>query len=208
MTSNGHKPSTSLLPPTLPARPPLDTAAIEAHTRQLLILLGEDPDRDGLRDTPRRVAAWWHEFLNYDAGRTDSLFDHQSHGEEYVIVRGLTTWSLCEHHLLPFRITAAIAVIPDGHILGLSKYGRIVHQHAHRLQLQEQLTAQVAHAVAEACHTGDVGVWMTGEHLCMSMRGVRADGARTDTECLLGRLRTDPALADRVTAAVHRGSTA
>lgn len=207
MTINGHQSCTGFLP-SRPPRPPINVAALEAHTRQLLVLLGEDPDHDDLRDTPRRVAAWWRDFLEYDPGHTGSVFAHQAHGEQYVLVRGLSAWSLCEHHLLPFRVTAAIAVIPAGRVLGLSKFGRIVHGYAHRLQVQERLTAQVAHAVAEVTGNDDVGVWMTGEHLCMSMRGVRAEGARTDSVCLLGRLRTDHALTSRLSVAAHRTDSA
>ncbi|GAT68864.1 GTP cyclohydrolase I type 1 [Planomonospora sphaerica] len=200
-------PAGALPAPLTPPRPPVDLAAVEAHTRHLLVLLGEDPDREGLQETPRRVAAWWREFLDYDPGRIATVFGHEARGEQYVLVRGLTAWSLCEHHLLPFRVEAAVAVIPHGQVLGLSKLGRILQLHAHRLQLQERLTSQVAATVAEVCGSADVGVWMTGEHLCMSMRGVRDDGARTDTLCLLGRLRTDTALAERLHTAVHAGRT-
>ncbi|MFI6883746.1 GTP cyclohydrolase I [Streptosporangium canum] len=205
MSVNGIRPHTGQV--STPARRPIDIAAVQEHTRQLLVLLGEDPDREGLRDTPRRVAAWWGEFLEYDPGQVATVFGHEVRGEQYVIVRDLSAWSLCEHHLLPFRVRAAIAVIPDGQVMGLSKFGRIVQKYAHQLQLQERLTAQVAAAVAEISASGDVGVWMTGEHLCMSMRGVQAEDARTDTVCLLGRLRTDQALTDRLHTAVHAGRT-
>lgn len=183
------------------SRPEIDTAAIEQLYRQLLVALGQDPDREGLRDTPRRAASWWQEFLGHDAGRLDTGFDHETCGEQYVAIRDITDWSLCEHHLLPFRVRAGIAYVPDRRVLGLSKLARIVSAHARRLQLQERLTAQIANAVAEVTCSSDVGVWIEGEHLCMSIRGVRAEAARTTTACLLGRLGTDHTLADRLRVA-------
>jgi GTP cyclohydrolase I len=187
-------------------RPAVDVVSVEQLYRQLLVALGEDPDRDGLRDTPRRAAAWWSEFLGYDVGRLDTVFDHDLGGEQYVAIRDITDWSLCEHHLLPFRVRVGIAYVPDGRVLGLSKLARIVSAHARSLQLQERLTAQIAHAVAEATGSPDVGVWVDGEHLCMSIRGVRAETARTTTGCLLGRLRNDHALADRLRVTAHPAS--
>lgn len=207
MSLNSTHPLPTAGPGDAPPRRPIDHAAVEAHIRQLLVLLGENPGREGLRDTPRRVAAWWKEFLDYAPGRVATAFEHDIRGEQYVLVRELSAWSLCEHHLLPFHVRAAIAIIPNGQVLGLSKFGRILQMHAHRLQLQERLTTQVAATVAESCGSPDVGVWMTGEHLCMSMRGVQAETARTDTACLLGRLRTDVALADRLHAVIHAGRT-
>jgi GTP cyclohydrolase I len=176
----------------------VDVARVEVLYRELLQALGEDPDRDGLKDTPRRVAAWWSEFLNYDPGRTTTCFEHQqvdAGGEELVVVSGIGLWSLCEHHLLPMRLTAAVGYRPAGQVLGLSKFARIASAHAHRLQLQERIVDGIAAAVIEAAGTKDVGVFATGEHLCMSMRGVKDDGARTTTLRLHGRLAEDAALA-------------
>ena len=194
-------------PLALPARPRsrVDVDAVADLYRQLLLALGEDPDREGLADTPRRVAAWWREFLEHDPGRTDTAFTHVDSGEQFVLVRGIRTWSLCEHHLLPFRVTVAVGYVPAGRVVGLSKFARITADHAHHLQLQERLTRDIARAVADVTGSADVAVLADGEHLCMSMRGVRVDTARTTTSCLLGRLHSDPALTARLYAAVYRG---
>ena len=95
------------------SRPEIDTAAIEQLYRQLLVALVQDPDREGLRDTPRRAASWWAEFLGNDAGRLDTGFDHETCGEQYVAIRDITDWSLCEHHLLPFRVRVSLAVVDE-----------------------------------------------------------------------------------------------
>jgi GTP cyclohydrolase I len=194
-------------PLALPARPRprVDVEEVAALYRQLLLALGEDPDRDGLADTPRRVAAWWQEFLDYDPGRTDTAFAHAEDSDQFVLVTGIGAWSLCEHHLLPFRVTLAVGYVPAGRLVGLSKLARIAAEHAHRLQVQERLTDGVARAVAQVTGSPDVAVLADAEHLCMSMRGVRAEAARTTTSCLLGRLRSDSWLADRLYAVVYRG---
>jgi len=193
-------------PLALPTRPSMrvDVEEVASLYRQLLLALGEDPDREGLAETPRRVAAWWREFLEHDPGRTDTAFAHAGAGDQFVLVRGIRAWSLCEHHLLPFRVTLAVAYVPTGRLVGLSKLARIAADHAHRLQLQERLTDDVARDVARVTGSQDVAVLADAEHLCMSMRGVRADAARTSTSCLLGRLRSDTALADRLYAVVYR----
>jgi GTP cyclohydrolase I len=187
----------TLIAPPTPAR--VDIDAVETLYRQLIVALGEDPDREGLRDTPRRAASWWREFLEHDPGRVDTAFEQPPGGEQFVIVHGIGTWSLCEHHLLPFRIRATIGYLPAGRVLGLSKLARVTAEHAHRLQLQERLTADIAGALRRLTGSEDVGVIVHGEHLCMSMRGVRAEAARTITISLTGRLRTDATL----TASLH-----
>lgn len=183
----------------------VDEAAVAALYRQLLTVLGEDPDRDGLRDTPRRVAAWWREFLDHDPGNLDTVFEHTSDGDQIVAVSGITTWSLCEHHLAPFAITADLAYQPAGQVAGLSKLARVVQAHAHRLQLQERLTAHIAENIAALTGAAAVGVWLVATHTCVSMRGVRAEHARATTSCLLGAAREDTALAARLHAAAHPG---
>lgn len=185
----------------------VDVEAVEDLVRQLLKAIGEDPDRDGLAETPRRVAAWWAHAMSPDTARIDTLFDCESVGDHWVTVSGIEVWSLCEHHLLPMRVEFTIGMIPAGQVLGLSKIARIAHLHAAGLQLQERLTTQIAQTVAEVSGSPDVGVWGVGEHLCMSMRGVRASQALTSTGCLLGRLRTEPALSDRLLQAAHRRGT-
>ena len=179
----------------------VDTARVAELYRQLLIELGEDPSRDGLRGTPGRVAAWWSEFLDYDPGTTATVFEYEpSDGDHLLVVGGINVYSLCEHHLLPMRLTMSIGYLPVGQVLGLSKFARIAHAHAHRLQLQERFTDGVAQDVVTATGSGDVGVVAQGEHLCMSMRGVREQQARTTSTKLLGRLRDEPSLASQLLA--------
>lgn len=174
------------------AVPQIDRDALIRHTRELLVLLGQDPDRPGLADTPRRVADMWIEFLSYDPGRTGTTFEAVS-ADQLVAVKGLRVWSLCEHHLLPFWCDVAIGYLPRERVLGLSKFGRIAQRHAHRLQLQEQLVTDIAAEVQELAQTPDVAVAATGEHLCMAMRGV-AMPHRMISSAMLGRFRDRQAL--------------
>jgi len=162
---------------------------------ELLRELGEDPAREGLVDTPERVAETLH-FLT-SGTREDpaellrgALFE--SDADEMVLVRGLEFYSLCEHHLLPFFGRCHIAYVPNGRIVGLSKLARVVDVLSRRLQVQEQLTAQVAAAVQEAVAPRGVGVVMEARHLCMMMRGVEKQAADAVTSCMLGSFRTDP----------------
>lgn len=172
----------------LVARPRVDVARVADLYRQLLEAVGEDPEREGLRGTPERAARWWTEFLDHDAGRTDTVFEEDlpTGRDRVVIVRGIVAWSLCEHHLLPMRLELTIGYRPCGSVLGLSKFARIVSAHAHRLQLQERIVDGVAADVAKATGSSDVGVVADGAHMCMSMRGVRQDAARTLSRSLSG----------------------
>lgn len=156
-------------------RPPVDQAAIEAAITALLRAIGEDVDRDGIRDTPARVARMWAEFIDYAPGKTETTFAVEN-VDQMVIVRGLRLWSLCEHHLVPFAVSMAVAYIPRERVLGLSKIARIGHAVAHRLQLQERLTEEVAAEMQRITGSPDVAVYCEGEHLCMSMRGIRTEG--------------------------------
>lgn len=176
----------------------VDAARVAEIYRQLLSELGEDPGRDGLRDTPGRVAAWWSEFLDYEPGTTDTAFEYEATGGDLLVVGGISVYSLCEHHLLPMRLTVSIGYLPAGQVLGLSKFARIAHAHAHRLQLQERYVNGVAQDVVKATGSGDVGVVAEGEHLCMSMRGVREQQARTTNMKLCGRLRDQPDLTSQL----------
>lgn len=153
---------------------------IEDLARRLLTEIGEDPDREGLRDTPARYARWWREFTGYDPGTVGTLFETTSSGQT-VTVSDLRVWSLCEHHLLPFNCSLTIAYRPAKQLLGLSKFARIAHQHAHRLQVQERLVAGIAEDVLRITESPDVAVIGRGEHLCMTMRGVRTVGLMTST---------------------------
>jgi GTP cyclohydrolase I len=157
---------------------------LEDLARRLLKEIGEDPSRDGLRDTPARYARWWREFTQYEPGTVDTFFESTSTGQ-MVVVSGIEVWSLCEHHLLPFNCSLTIAYRAADRLLGLSKFARIAHHHAHRLQVQERLVADIAADVARIADTEDVAVIGTGEHLCMTMRGIKTS-ARMTSSSLLG----------------------
>ena len=146
----------------------------------LLVAIGEDPDRDGLRDTPRRWADAWREFIEYDPGKVDTCFESVN-TDQMVVVSGIRVWSMCEHHMLPFWCDVSIGYITGDKILGLSKFARIAHKSAHRLQIQEQLCQQIADEIKNITETNDVAVIARGEHLCMSMRGVRTLGLMTSS---------------------------
>ncbi|MFE4667814.1 GTP cyclohydrolase I [Streptomyces sp. NPDC056716] len=148
--------------------------------RQLLKEIGEDPDRDGLRDTPTRFARWWREFIDYEPGSVGTLFESTG-SRQWVIVSDIQVWSLCEHHLLPFNCSVTIAYRPDDKLLGLSKFARIAHRHAHKLQVQERLVAEIADDITELSGAQDVAVIARGEHLCMTMRGIKAAAQMTST---------------------------
>ena len=180
--------------PEVPVEVDLDRA--EAAIREFLLAIGEDPDRDGLRETPRRVAKAATELyagLRQNAGDVLSK-TFPIHHEELIIVRDIPMYSTCEHHLLPFHGVAHIGYIPasDGRVTGLSKLGRLVEVFARRPQVQEQITTQVADALVTHLGVQGVIVVVEAEHLCMSMRGVQKPGSRTITSAVRGQLR-DPA---------------
>jgi GTP cyclohydrolase I len=177
-----------------PARQ-FDAPRIEAAVREILLAIGEDPDRDGLRDTPARVArAYAEQFAGLRQRPADVLttvFD-ESH-DEIVIVRDIEVYATCEHHLVPFIGVAHIGYIPNvkGQITGLSKLARLVDVYARRPQVQERMTCQIADALTGTLEPRGVVVVIEAEHLCMSMRGVRKPGARTVTSAVRGAFR-DP----------------
>jgi GTP cyclohydrolase IA len=148
-------------------------ARLERLGRELLETLGYDPSTPQLRDTPRRWASWWEEFVDFDPGRTDTTFETAT-SDQMVVVSGLRVWSVCEHHLLPFVVDAAVGYLPQGDVLGLSKFARLASSLSHRLQLQERLTSELAQAVADAAGSEHVAVLTRGRHLCIEARGVRA----------------------------------
>jgi GTP cyclohydrolase IA len=174
----------------VPPRPALDLPAAEHAVAALLRALGRDPASAHLAGTPRRVADAYAELLT---GRPFDLttFPNDEGYDELVLARDIPVQSLCEHHLLPFRGTAHVAYLPGDRILGLSKLARVVELFARDLQLQERLTQQVADWLQEALAPRGVGVVIEAEHLCMSLRGIRALGARTTTSALRGLLRED-----------------
>lgn len=173
----------------------IDHDRIVAAVREILIAIGEDPDRDGLVKTPDRVARAYAEmFAGLDQDPADVLgtvfdIDH----EELVLVKDIKMWSTCEHHLLPFHGVAHVAYIPstDGKITGLSKLARLVEVFARRPQVQERLTSQVADALVEHLRPRGVMVVIEAEHQCMSSRGVRKLGSKTVTSAVRGILRTN-----------------
>jgi GTP cyclohydrolase I len=170
-----------------------DHARAEAAIRELLLACGEDPERDGLRDTPARVARAYRELFAGLFTDPDSVlaktFD-ESH-EELVLVTDIPMFSQCEHHLLPFHGVAHVGYIPNamGRVTGLSKLARLVDLYARRPQVQERLTSQVADALVRRLEPRGVIVVIEAEHLCMSMRGIRKPGSRTTTSAVRGLLR-------------------
>jgi GTP cyclohydrolase I len=160
--------------------------------RRLLKEIGEDPERDGLRETPERFARWWREFVDYDPGTIPTLFEATSSGQ-LVTVSDIEVWSLCEHHLLPFRCSVTISYRPTGKLLGLSKFARIAHHRAHRLQVQERLVSDIAQDICTTTDSPDVAVIARGEHLCMTMRGIKTSANMTST-AYLGAFRESPEL--------------
>lgn len=172
----------------------VDLQAVEQATRDLLVAIGEDPTRDGLADTPARVSRWWSEFIDHHPGKTDTTFQVE-HVDQLVVVSGLRVWSLCEHHLLPFWADVAVGYLAADRVLGLSKFARIANQAAHRLGVQERLVANIADEVERVAATQSVAVTATGEHLCMTMRGVKIPGKMT-TSIVRGRLREDDKMRD------------
>ena len=180
---------------------------LEAVIRRQLELIGEDPDRDGLRDTPQRVAKslrWLTRGADVEVASVvgDAIFE-EGH-ENMVMVRDIELYSLCEHHMLPFFGKAHIAYIPDGRIVGLSKLPRIVDVFARRLQVQERLTEQVAQAIEEILAPKGVGVVIEAVHLCMMMRGVEKQNSSTITSALRGRFRDCPMTRDEFLRLAHR----
>lgn len=172
----------------------MDLEKIEGAVRDILEAIGEDPDREGLQETPARVARMYAEIfagLEDDPTRHLKLF-HEQGNDEMVIVRDIPLYSMCEHHLIPFMGRAHIAYVPKGgRVIGLSKLARIVDSFAKRPQLQERLTAQVADFLYEHLEPMGVAVVIEAQHLCMTMRGARAAGSETRTSALRGVMRTD-----------------
>jgi GTP cyclohydrolase I len=153
---------------------------LEALCRTLLVNLGEDPDREGLRDTPRRWARWWREFITTPEDAVEAT-TFEAVSDEMIVVGGLQVFSLCEHHLLPFVCDVTIGYVPreNGRMLGLSKFGRLARQQAGALQTQERLTHNIAHAIGTAVFTDNVAVLVRGRHTCMQMRGAKMDAVMT-----------------------------
>ncbi len=187
----------------------MDHGKIEQGVRLILEGIGEDARREGLADTPARVARAFEELCAGMGGDPAALFEvtFEADGRDAVLVRDIPFFSLCEHHLLPFFGVAHVAYLPgaDGKVCGISKLARCVDLYARRLQLQERLTAQVADAVAGNLAPRGVLVKVEAEHMCMSMRGASKPGARTVTVAARGAFEADAALCERTLALMAGG---
>ena len=186
----------------------VDKPRIEAAVREILAAVGEDPDRDGLVETPARVARAYEEFfagLDQDPAEVLSAVFELGH-EEMILVKDIELYSMCEHHLVPFRGVAHVGYIPgpDGRITGLSKLARLVELYARRPQVQERLTTQVADALVEHLGARGVIVVVEAEHLCMSMRGIRKPGSRTVTSSVRGVMRNSATRAEAMSLIVGK----
>ena len=188
---------------------PIDTARIARAMREILLAIGEDPDRDGLIDTPARVARAYAEQFSGLAQRPEdvltTVFDADH--DELILVRDIEIYSTCEHHLVPFFGFAHVGYIPNekGQITGLSKLARLVDVYARRPQVQERMTSQIADALMTVLEPRGALVVIEAEHLCMSMRGVRKPGAKTVTSAVRGSIRdSDRTRAEAMSLLLHR----
>jgi GTP cyclohydrolase I len=184
------------------------TGDIECAVRDILVAVGEDPEREGLVRTPDRIARMYGELTagyHVDPVRliNDAVFDVKY--DEMVIVRDIDFYSLCEHHMLPFLGQAHVAYIPDGKVIGLSKIPRIVEMYARRLQVQERMTRQIADFLQETLQPLGVAVVCEGVHMCAAMRGVKKANARMVTSAMLGNFKTSHATRGELFAHLERG---
>ena len=191
----------------LPWTQPTNETRFQSAVKDMLELVGEDPDREGLLKTPERVERamrWITRGYDLDAAEVigDALFE-ESH-QNMIVVRDIEFYSMCEHHMLPFFGKAHVAYIPDGRIVGLSKVARVVDVFARRLQVQERLTDQIAEALDDALSPRGVGVVLEASHFCMMMRGVEKQNSRTLTSALRGVFREDASTRDEFLRLVQR----
>ena len=187
----------------------IDTKAIEEHIRGILVALGDDPDREGLKETPQRVAKMYEEVfagMNYTNGEIAEMFsktfqeaDPDHH--DLVLVRDIDVFSYCEHHMaLMYDMKVSVGYLPRGKVIGLSKIARIADMAARRLQLQERLGRDIAEIISMVTGSEDVAVVISGCHSCMTARGIQKPGTRTITETYRGKFETDPVLQMRMEA--------
>ncbi len=183
----------------------IDKKAIEEHIRGILVALGDDPDREGLKETPARVAAMYEEVfegMNYTNHEIAEMFGKcfedgfkSNDSGRVVVVKDIDIFSYCEHHMaLMYDMKASVAYIPKGKVIGLSKIARVCDMAAKRLQLQEKIGSDIADIISEIAGTDDIAVTIEGCHSCVSARGIKKENAKTFTAELRGRFRTDPAL--------------
>ena len=184
----------------------IDSKAIAEHIRGILVALGDDPDREGLKDTPARVAKMYEEVfagMNYSNAQLAEMFNKTFEDElefttdskDCVIVKDIDIFSYCEHHIaLMYNMKVTVAYLPNGRVIGLSKIARIADMVSKRLQLQERIGSDIAEVLSMITGSGDVAVKITGCHSCMTARGIKKPGAQTVTTSLRGRFKTDPNL--------------
>jgi len=187
-------------------RADVDLRAIEGAVRAILQAIGEDPDRPGLEDTPRRVARMYREMfagLRLDPARHLRVTFPEEY-DEMVLVRDISFTSMCEHHLLPFSGVAHVAYIPNGRVTGLSKLARVVDEVARRPQVQERMTGQIADMVEQELDSQGVAVVVSAEHSCMSIRGIRKPGSRTVTSALRGVFKTNESTRAEVMSLINQ----
>lgn len=188
-----------------------DSKAIEESTKELLLAIGEDPNREGLQRTPLRIANMYEElFAGYNADPEKIVNGALFHVDydEMVLVRDIEFYSLCEHHMLPFIGRAHVAYIPNGKVIGLSKIPRIVDMFARRLQVQERMTRQIADFIRDLLNPQGVAVVVEGLHLCMMMRGVKKHNARMTTSAMHGAFRANLATRQEFLDNISRGASA
>lgn len=187
-----------------------DHDKIQQAVRMILEAIGEDPNRDGLRETPARVARMYEEI--FGGGEEDprvslgKLFDEQHH--EVVLVKDIPFYSMCEHHLMPFFGKAHVAYIPNGHVVGISKLARVVESFARRPQVQERMTSQIADIVNTELKPQGVAVVCEGVHTCMTMRGVKKPGSSVITSAMRGAFRASVATRTEIMALIYGKPTA
>lgn len=187
----------------------IDTEKIEYHIKEILKALGDDPDREGLAETPKRVAKMYEEVfegMNYSNAQIADMFNKTFEEEDYltsssdmVYVKDIEVFSYCEHHMaLMYDMKVSVAYIPKGKVVGLSKIARIADMAAKRLQLQERLGSDIAEIMTIITGSEDVAVLIEGSHSCMTARGIKKTAAKTYTHTLRGRFETDPTLQNRL----------
>ena len=184
----------------------IDTKAIEEHIRGILIALGDDPDREGLKETPQRVARMYTEVfegMNYSnaelAEMFNKSFEQQGGSDDFVLVKDIEAFSYCEHHMaLMYDMKISVAYIPNGRVLGLSKIARISDMACKRLQLQERIGSDIAEIMELASGSSDIAVFIEANHSCMTARGIKKPGSKTSTVTLRGRFQNDTALQNRL----------
>ena len=185
----------------------MDLPKIEHAVREILEAIGEDPDREGLQETPQRVARMYAEVfagLHRDISKDIKTF-HGEGNDEMILIGDIPFYSMCEHHLLPFHGKAHVVYIPkDGKIFGLSKVARIVDTLSRKPQLQEKLTSEIADAIEQAVDARSVCVVLEAEHLCMTMRGIRKPGSKTVTSAMRGGCRSDIRTRNEALALINR----